>query len=76
MNIVTYTKAALHSTVSMMYYNIYIKIYKKITNNLKVNKILILIGYYKSHWVVNRKIIWVSIIKISLLILIQIKLCL
>ena len=34
----------------------------------------ILTGYYKSHGVGNRKIIWVAIIKIHWLIIIQIKL--
>ena len=57
-------------------------IYTQYTNNLKVNKISVLIGYYKSHrvgineikGVGNRKMIWEAIIKISLLILMHIKL--
>ena len=44
----------------------------QIINNFEVNKLSILIGYYKSHGVgikviyrvVNRKIIWFAIIKI------------
>ena len=46
MNITTYTKEALYIAINVS--NI---IYTQITNNLKVKKISILIGYYKSHGV-------------------------
>ena len=49
-------------------------IHKQLTKYFKVKYGFILIGYYKSHGVGNRKIIWVAIIKIYWLILIQIKL--
>ena len=49
-------------------------IHKQITTYFKVKYGSILIGYYKSHVVGNRNIIWVAIIKISWLIVIQIKL--
>ena len=46
-------------------------IHKQLTTYFKVKYVSILIGYYKSHVVGNRKIIWVSIIKIYWLIVIQ-----
>ena len=49
-------------------------IHKQLTKYLKVKYESILIGYYKSHGVGNRKIIWVAIIKIYWLIVIQIQL--
>ena len=49
-------------------------IYKQLTTYFKVKYGSIFIGYYKSHGVGNRKIIWVAIIKIYWLIVIQIKL--
>ena len=49
-------------------------IHKQLTTYFKVKYGFILIGYYKSHGVGNRKIIWVAIIKIYWLIVIQIKL--
>ena len=49
-------------------------IHKQLTTYFKVKYGSILIGYYKSHGVGNRKIIWVAIIKIYWLIVIQIKL--
>ena len=39
-------------------------IHKQLTIYFKVKYGSILIGYYKSHGVGNRKIIWVAIIKI------------
>ena len=47
---------------------------KLITTYFKVKYRSILIGYYKSHGVGIRVIIWVAIIKIYWLIVIQIKL--
>ena len=49
-------------------------IHKQLTTFLKVKYLSILFGYYKSHVVGNRKLIWVAIIKIYWLIFIQIKL--
>ena len=49
-------------------------IQKQLTTYFKVKYGSILIGYYKSHGVGNRKIIWVAIVKIYWLIVIQIKL--
>ena len=49
-------------------------IQKQLTTCFKVKYGSILIGYYKSHGVGIRKIIWVAIIKIYWLIVIQIKL--
>ena len=49
-------------------------IHKQLTTYFKEKYRSIFIGYYKSHGVVNRKIIWVAIIKIYWLIVIQIKL--
>ena len=49
-------------------------IYKLLTTYFKVKCVYIFIGYYKSHGVGNRKIIWVAIFKIYWLIAIQIKL--
>ena len=49
-------------------------IHKHLTKHFKVKFGSILIGYYKSHGVGNRKSIWISIIKIYCLIVIQIKL--
>ena len=49
-------------------------IHKQLTTYFKVKYKSILIGYYKSHGVGNRTIIWVVIIKIYWLIFIQIQL--
>ena len=49
-------------------------IQKQLTTYFKVKYGYILIGYYKSHGVGIRKIIWVAIINIYWLIVIQIKL--
>ena len=49
-------------------------IHKQLTTYFKVKYGSILIGYYKSHGVGNRKKIWVAVIKIYRLIVIQIKL--
>ena len=49
-------------------------IHKQLTIYFKVKYESILIGYYKSHGVGNRKIIWVAIIKMYWLIVIQIQL--
>ena len=49
-------------------------IHKQLTIYFKVKYGSILIRYYKSHGVGNRKIIWVSISKIYWLIVNQIKL--
>ena len=49
-------------------------IHKQLTTYFKVKYESILSGYYKSHGIGNRKIIWVAIIKIYWLIVIQIKL--
>ena len=49
-------------------------IHKQLMTYFKVKYGSILFGYYKSHRVGNRKIIWVAIIKIYWLIVIQIKL--
>ena len=49
-------------------------IHKQLTTYFKVKYGSIFIGYYISHGVGNRKIIWVYIIKIYWLIVIQIKL--
>ena len=51
-------------------------IHNKLKTYFKLKYGSILIGYYKSHGVGNRKIIWVAILKIYWLIVIQIKLCL
>ena len=47
-------------------------IHKQLTIYFNVKYGYIFIGYYKSHGVGNRKIIWVAIIKIYWLIVIQI----
>ena len=49
-------------------------IHKHLTTYFKVKFESILITYYKSHGVGNRKIIWVATIKIYWLIVIQIQL--
>ena len=54
--------------------NLISMIHKQLTAYIKVKYGSILMEYYKSHGVGNRKIIWVAIIKISWLIVIQIKL--
>ena len=48
-------------------------IHKQLTTYFKVKYESIMIGYYKSHGVGNRNLIWVAIIKIYWLIVIQIK---